>query len=70
LRLFENPAAAYSQTLAFLGLSEYRATYEVHNARSYPDISADEEEFLAGKFAESNERLVEMLGPEFDFRRA
>jgi len=68
-RLFSDPAATYSQTLAFLGLSEYHATYEVHNGRSYPEIAPAEEEFLGERFAESNERLVEMLGSEFDFLR-
>lgn len=68
-RLFSDPAVTYAQTLSFLGLSPYEATYEVHNARSYSKITPDEESYLAAKFAESNERLVEMLGPEFDFRR-
>jgi hypothetical protein len=69
-RLFSDPAVTYAQTLSFLGLSPHEATYEVHNARSYSKITPDEESYLAAKFAESNERLVEMLGPEFDFRRA
>ncbi len=68
-RLFSDPATTYRQTLSFLGVPEYEATYEVHNARSYSKISPAEEAYLAERFAESNERLVELLGPEFDFRR-
>jgi hypothetical protein len=69
-RLFSDPATSYAQTLSFLGLRPYEATYEVHNARSYSKITPAEETYLAGRFAASNERLVELLGPEFDFRRA
>lgn len=69
-RLFQDPASTYAQTLSFLGLAPFEATYEVHNARSYSKIAPAEEAYLAEKFAGSNEKLVEMLGPDFDFRRA
>jgi Sulfotransferase domain len=68
-RLFGDPARTYAETLSFLGLPSFVATYEVHNARKYDKITPDEEAWLAERFADSNERLVEMLGPEFDFRR-
>ena len=67
--LFTQPAAAYARTLAFLGLCPHEASYEVHNARSYSKIEPATESWLADKFADSNERLVEMLGTDFDFRR-
>jgi hypothetical protein len=68
-RLFTRPAEAYAETLAFLGLPEFEANYEVHNARKYDKITPETEAWLAERFADSNERLVELLGPEFDFRR-
>lgn len=67
--MFADPHTVYARTLDFLGLPAHRATYEVHNARSYQKIDSDAEAFLNARFAESNERLVEMLGAEFDFRR-
>ena len=68
-RLFTEPARTYAETLAFLGLTPHQASYEVHNARKYDKITPDEEAWLAERFRDSNERLVEMLGPDFDFRR-
>ena len=68
-QLFTAPASAYAATLAFLGLTPHEAIYEVHNARSYSKIAPSTEAWLAERFVESNQRLVEMLGPEFDFRR-
>ena len=67
--LFGDPANAYARTLEFLSLPAHEASYEVHNARKYSKIDATTEAWLAGRFAESNTRLVEMLGPDFDFRR-
>lgn len=68
-RLFAEPGAVYAETLQFLGLSAFEAVYEVHNARSYPAIDAGLAEWLDQQFAASNARLVELLGPAFDFRR-
>jgi hypothetical protein len=68
-QLFAEPAQTYARTLSFLELSPHTATYEVHNARSYSKIEPATESWLALKFGESNERLVSMLGLEFDFRR-
>ena len=68
-RLFSDAAGVYRDTLAFLGLRPFEAVYEVHNARSYPAIEPDLAAYLGDKFAESNERLVDMLGADFDFRR-
>lgn len=68
-QLFGDPANAYAATLGFLGLEPFDATYEVHNARAYSKIEAATEDLLADQFSESNHRLVEMLGPSFDFRR-
>ncbi len=68
--LFGDPASAYATTLSFLGLAPHDANYEVHNARSYSKISPEVEARLAERFAASNERLVSMLGPAFDFRRS
>lgn len=67
-RLFCEPAATYARTLEFLDLPAHEANYEVHNARSYSKIAPATAALLAERFAESNEQLVEMLGPEFDFR--
>jgi hypothetical protein len=66
-RLFERPAEAFADTLSFLGLAPFETTYEVHNARSYSPIAPDTKAWLQGQFAESNARLVEILGPEFVF---
>ncbi len=68
-KLFAEPAATYARTLDFLGLSPFEANYEVHNARAYSKIEPDTERWLADRFGESNERLVTMLGEDFDFRR-
>ncbi|MDW3214189.1 MAG: sulfotransferase domain-containing protein [Ilumatobacteraceae bacterium] len=67
--LFTEPSEAYSKTLEFLGLSPFSAQFRVHNARTYEGIEPATEQRLARLFDESNERLVEMLGAEFDFRR-
>lgn len=67
--MFADPHTAYSQTLDFLGLRKHTAKYDVHNARSYPPIDAPALGFLNHNLGDSNERLVTMLGPEFDFRR-
>ena len=67
--LFGDPASAYAETLSFLGLAPNDANFEVHNARSYSKIEPEVEARLAERFSDSNERLVEMLGPKFDFRR-
>lgn len=68
-QLFTEPARAYAASLEFLGLEPFTAQYEVHNARAYSKIQPETEQLLAERFATSNERLVEMLGTEFDFRR-
>jgi len=68
--LFGDPATAYAATLSFLGLAPHHTKFEVHNARSYSKIEPEIEARLSQRFGESNERLVEMLGPDFDFRRA
>jgi len=68
-RMFSQPAAVYAETLSFLGLRPFEAVYEVHNARKYPTIEPEIAAWLADKFAASNARLVELLGPDFDFRR-
>lgn len=68
-KLFTEPAATFARTLSFLGLSPFEANYEVHNARAYSKIEPETERWLAERFAESNERLVTMLGADFDFRR-
>jgi hypothetical protein len=68
-QLFGEPDTVYARTLSFLELSAHVADYEVHNARSYSRIDPVIEERLKTRFAESNKRLVSMLGPEFDFRR-
>lgn len=68
-RLFADASAVYRETLDFLGLRPFEAVYEVHNARSYPAIEPELAAYLADKFAASNDRLVELLGPDFDFRR-
>ena len=67
--LFTEPAKAYARTLDFLGLDRHDANYDVHNARSYSKIEPATEAWLADKFADSNERLIDMLGADFDFRR-
>ncbi len=67
--LFGDPASAYASTLSFLGLPPHDANFEVHNARSYSKISPQIEARLTERFGASNERLVTMLGPAFDFRR-
>lgn len=68
-RLFAEPGAVYAETLSFLGLTSFEATYEVHNARSYSKIEPHVADWLGERFAASNEQLVEMLGSDFDFRR-
>ena len=68
-RMFSHPAEVYAETLSFLGLRPFDAVYEVHNARSYSKIEPEVASWLDEKFAASNDRLVELLGPDFDFRR-
>ena len=68
-RMFEDPSTVFHETLDFLELERWDAVYEVHNARSYPKIEPQLEGWLGEQFAESNEQLVELLGPDFDFRR-
>lgn len=68
-RMFSQPADVYAETLSFLGLRPFEAVYEVHNARSYSKTEPQLAAYLNERFAESNERLVEILGPDFDFRR-
>jgi hypothetical protein len=68
-RLFETPGEAYAETLSFLGLASHDAEYEVHNARSYSKIDPALEAELNRRFSASNDRLVAMLGSDFDFRR-
>jgi hypothetical protein len=68
-RLFSEPAAVYAETLSFLGLRPFETTYEVHNARSYSKIDPTIEAWLAERFETSNQRLIEILGPDFTFRR-
>ena len=68
-RLFGEPAAVYAETLRFLGLPPHEAVYERHNARSYTPIEPHVASWLDDKFRESNAKLVEMLGPDFEFRR-
>jgi hypothetical protein len=67
--MFSDAHGAYTRTLDFLGLRKHTAVYEVHNARSYPPIDSDAAKFLGERLGDSNERLVEMLGADFDFRR-
>lgn len=68
-RLFAEPAAVYAETLSFLGLEPFDTTYEVHNARSYSKIEPHTEAWLAERFQASNQRLIEILGSDFEFRR-
>ncbi|MCU1360778.1 MAG: sulfotransferase, partial [Ilumatobacteraceae bacterium] len=68
-QLFQAPSTVFAQTLSFLGLAPFEAVYEVHNARSYSPIEPEVAEWLDARFAASNERLVELLGAPFDFRR-
>jgi hypothetical protein len=68
-QLFGDPSTVFAQTLAFLGLEPFEAVYEVHNARSYAPIEPQAATWLNERFAGSNERLVELLGEAFDFRR-
>jgi hypothetical protein len=68
-KLFAEPAAVYAEVLSFLGLAPHDASYEVHNARTYSKIEPKTESWLVERFAASNERLVSMLGSDFDFRR-
>ena len=63
--LFEEPDAAFRTTLDFLGLSPFTASYDTYNARDYPPMSPDTLTWLTGEFAGSNERIIELLGPEF-----
>lgn len=68
-RLFAAPAQVYAETLSFLELAPFETTYEVHNARSYSKIEPHVQQWLSEQFAQSNERLVNILGPDFEFRR-
>jgi len=68
-RLFATPGDVYAETLSFLGLASQDAEYEVHNARSYSKMDPALEAELDIRFSASNDRLVSMLGSDFDFRR-
>lgn len=66
--LFERPAEAYSRTLSFLGLSPFEARYDRYNARSYPEMDPGLLRELRERFADSDRRVVDRLGPAFDWR--
>ena len=68
-QLFEQPDVAWSKTLDFLGLAPFDIPFTVHNAHSYDALEPEAREFLESRLADSNQRLVEMLGPDFDFSR-
>lgn len=66
--LFERPGDAYARTLRFLGLSPYGTTYDRYNARSYPAMDPGVLRMLRERFEDSDRRIVERLGPSFDWR--
>ncbi len=68
-RLFEQPDVAFSETLDFLGLPAFQATYDTYNAREYSPMSEDTRAWLADQFGDSNKRIIEILGPEFTWNR-
>jgi hypothetical protein len=67
-QLFERPGDAYARTLAFLGLSPHEATYDRYNARSYPKMDPGVLRMLRERFEDSDRRVVERLGADFDWR--
>jgi hypothetical protein len=64
--LFSDPAEEYARVLEFLGLTPFAgAKFEVHNGYKRAPMNPDTRARLEEHFADSNRRLVDMLGPRF-----
>lgn len=65
---FSDPAEEYARVLGFLGLSPHDlADYKQHNGYKRTAMHPDTRARLVEHFADSNARLVEMLGPRFSW---
>jgi hypothetical protein len=70
-KFYEDPQQVFDQALAFVGLPAFTLTSrEQHNACRYPDLDDDVRRRLEEYYAEPNERLSELLGIEFGWRKA
>jgi hypothetical protein len=64
--LLARPDEIYARAFAFLGVREWSpGGLEARNVASYAPIEPELRARLEKRFAEPNERLVELLGPEF-----
>jgi len=68
-QLFEHPHETTSQVLEFLGLQPFRAEYDTYNARDYDPMEPDIRAWLDEQFCESDERIVELFGADFDWSK-
>lgn len=65
---FADPAAGYARVLEFLDLAPHTLShYKQHNGYQRAAMHPDTRARLAEHFADSNRRLVEMLGPRFSW---
>ena len=65
---FSDPAEEYGRVLEFLGMSPHRLSdYKKHNGYKRTAMHPDTRARLEAHFADSNRRLVEMLGPRFSW---
>lgn len=68
--MFRDPAAAYGEVLAFLGLPPHRLERHEHRNRAeYAPMEEGTRERLTEFYREPNERLYELLGRDFEWGR-
>jgi hypothetical protein len=66
--LFSTPEAEYARVQAFLGLPDHPpAAFQSHNSYRRAPMHPDTRTRLVEHFAESNDRVVEMLGAHFSW---
>jgi Sulfotransferase domain len=66
--LLARPAETYAETLAFLGVRDWRLdSFPEHNKKPYLAIDPAVRARLEERYAEPNERLARLLGREFDW---
>lgn len=69
--LFGNPDQAFARVCEFLRVPVVSVqNYKVHNQGRYPDLDPKIVADLRARYHRPNERVVALLGEEFDFNRA
>jgi hypothetical protein len=65
--LFADPATEYAKVLRFLGLPAHTPEYKAYNGYKRSPMADSTRKRLMDEFADSNRRLVDMLGPQFSW---